>query len=70
MTTEITIDAWDPDFDALTFEWTASNGSITGNGPVGVWKRVVENSRLVPGTVTVAVSDGRGGKTTATYEMK
>jgi len=70
VTTEITIDAWDPDFDPLTFEWTASNGSIAGNGPVGVWKRVVENSRLVPGTVTVTVSDGRGGKTTATYEMK
>jgi len=70
VTTEITIDAWDPDFDPLTFVWTATNGSIAGNGPTAVWQRVIEKDRLVPGTVTVTVSDGRGGETKATFDMK
>lgn len=70
VTTEITIDAWDPDFDPLTFVWTATNGSISGNGPTAVWQRVIEKDRLVPGAVTVTVTDGHGGETKVTYEMR
>ncbi len=70
VTTEITVDAWDPDLDPLTFSWTATSGTIEGTGPVGTWHREFHGSRLVPGTATVTVTDGRGGKTTVSYEMK
>jgi hypothetical protein len=45
----------------LTYQWTASNGSITGSGLSGTWTRVVSNYQPVPGTVTVTARDGKGG---------
>lgn len=71
VTTKITIKASDPDRDPLTYAWTASNGSITGNGATGIWKRVLVNGdRLVPGTATVVVTDGRGGQAKYTFTAK
>ncbi len=67
--TKITIQASDLDGDVLTYSWTSSNGTITGQGPSGTWRRELQNnnSELVPGTATVTVSDGRGGEVTYTY---
>jgi hypothetical protein len=69
VTTKITIDASDPDGDVLHYSWTCSNGTITGNGPSGTWRRALKdnNNALVPGTATVTVTDGRGGEATYTY---
>jgi hypothetical protein len=70
VTTQITVDAWDPDLDPLTFSWTATNGTIEGNGPSCVWHREFHGIHLIPGTATVTVTDGRGGKTTLGFNMK
>lgn len=60
--TTITIaPAVDPDHDPLTYSWTASNGSISGNGVTATWNRVIEFGRVKAGNVTVVVRDGRGG---------
>ena len=82
VTTSMTIDtpATDLDGDPLSYRWTASNGSIAGEGLSAMWTRVVERNpelpgpvpglpELVaaPGTVTVTVTDGRGG--TATHDL-
>jgi outer membrane protein OmpA-like peptidoglycan-associated protein len=52
--------ASDPDGDPLTYEWSASNGRVTGSGSEATY-----DSAGVPAgtdaTVTVRVSDGRGG---------
>ena len=71
VTTKIVIKASDPDGDSLTYTWTASNGSITGNGATGIWKRVLVNGdHLVPGTATIVVTDGRGGRAKYTFTAK
>lgn len=71
VTTKITIQASDPDGDVLTFRWTASNGSITGNGPSGTWKReLTSGGQPIPGTATVVVTDGRGGQAEYTFTAK
>ena len=68
VTTKITIDASDPDGDILHYRWASSNGTITGNGPSGTWRRALKNNNeLVHGTATVTVTDGRGGEATYTY---
>lgn len=58
--------ASDPDGDPLTYTWTASEGSISGSGLTATWTRVAEGGQVQPGTVTVTVSDGRGGSDTLT----
>jgi len=57
----------DPDRDRLRYTWKATNGRIRGNGPVGVWNRVIRYGQPKPGVVTVIASDGRGGKATAKF---
>lgn len=59
--------ATDPDGDPLTYTWEASNGTITGAGLSATWVRVVQNYQVVPGTVTVTASDGRGGSAAYTF---
>jgi outer membrane protein OmpA-like peptidoglycan-associated protein len=52
--------ASDPDGDPLTYEWSASAGTVSGTGANATW----DSTGLEPGssaTVTVRVSDGRGG---------
>ena len=67
LTIKLSPGATDPDGDPLTYEWSASNGNITGSGLTATWQRVVTNYQPVPGTVTVTAKDGKGG--TATYQM-
>lgn len=70
-TTTITIltPATDQDGDAVTYTWSASNGSIAGNGLVGVWTRVIENGRVKKGVVTVIAADGLGGTDQVNFEV-
>jgi hypothetical protein len=53
--------ASDPDGDALTYEWSATNGTIVGNGLSATWSRAILFGNVGTGIVTVIVSDGRGG---------
>jgi hypothetical protein len=68
-TIEILSPATDPDGDTLTYAWMASNGTIAGNGLSASWQRVLVGGRVQPGTVTVTVSDGRGGQAQHVIEM-
>lgn len=54
----VTCTATDADSDALTYEWVASGGSISGSGSVVTWTAPADEGGY---SVTVAVSDGKGG---------
>lgn len=60
-TTTITISASDPDNNSLTYSWSASNGSISGNTATATWQRVISFGQVVGGVVTATVSDGQCG---------
>jgi len=64
----IQIQVDDLDHDPVTFRWYASNGAVTGEGPGAAWKRVLLAGKPVPGTITVEISDGRGGRTSHTWD--
>ncbi|MGB7587689.1 MAG: hypothetical protein WBM00_03165 [Solirubrobacterales bacterium] len=53
--------ATDPDDDTLTYSWTATSGSIVGNGLEAIWYRLIESCQVVPGEVTITANDGKGG---------
>ena len=61
--------ASDPDGDPLSYEWSASAGRVTGSG-----SEVTFDSAGVRGgstvTVTVRVSDGRGGRASANCTIR
>jgi hypothetical protein len=59
--TPVAIDclAYDPDGDELTYQWSATGGEITGEGPFVSW---VAPEELGTYTITVYVSDGTGGE--------
>lgn len=60
--TTITITAAiDPDGDQLEYTWVASTGTITGNGLTAIWSRGISWGNIMMGTVSVTVSDGKGG---------
>lgn len=67
VTTEVFVDATDPDGDVLTYEWSVSNGTFTANRPIATWERPVHNKTVQSGTITVRVDDGRGGHATRTF---
>jgi outer membrane protein OmpA-like peptidoglycan-associated protein len=61
--------ASDPDGDPLTYEWSASQGRVTGSGAEGTY----DSSGVSAGTtvtVTVRVSDGRGGTASANCTIR
>jgi outer membrane protein OmpA-like peptidoglycan-associated protein len=60
--------ASDPDGDPLTYEWSASSGKVTGTGA----EVSFDSAGVAPGTVTVTVkvSDGRGGTASATCTIR
>jgi hypothetical protein len=69
-TTTITVSAAaDPDGDPVTYSWSATNGSITGNGTSATWNRVISYGRVASGSVTVTATDGQGGSDTFTINF-
>jgi outer membrane protein OmpA-like peptidoglycan-associated protein len=64
-TVRVRANASDPDGDTLTYEWSASQGRIVGTGP----QVTFDSTGMRPGssaTITVRVSDGRGGTASST----
>lgn len=56
----------DPDNDNLTVTWTASGGSVVGDGPMVAW-----NAPQEPGmySLQATVSDGRGGEVSSDVDV-
>ena len=59
--TTITCIATDPDGDAVSYSWSASEGSISGVGNKVTWVAPNKGGNF---NVTVILSDGKGGETT------
>jgi hypothetical protein len=58
---QITCNATDPDGDALSYEWTATGGNISGTSAVVNWTAPQEVGTY---NITVVVNDGHGGQDT------
>jgi outer membrane protein OmpA-like peptidoglycan-associated protein len=59
----------DPDGDPLTYEWSASAGKVTGSGAEGTFDSAgIAGPTTV--TLTVKVSDGRGGTASANCTVR
>ncbi len=58
--TTVTCIASDPDGDAVRYSWEASGGSITGVGDKVTW---IAPSKGGSYTISVIISDGKGGET-------
>jgi hypothetical protein len=67
---ELTVEAVDLDQDPLSFVWSVTSGSVSGEGPKARWQRALVNGRPEPGTVGVEVADGRGGRLTFTWDTE
>lgn len=52
--------AVDPDGDPLTYEWSVTDGSITGAGLTGTWQHVIAAGIVWGGWVTVVARDPGG----------
>jgi len=63
--TTITAIAADPDDDPITYEWSASDGTITGSGTHVNWK----SSKSGSATINLTVKDNRGGQTTGSVTV-
>jgi len=66
MSVPIECAASDPDGDELSYSWSVDSGTITGEGAVGDW---LTPRKYGVYTITVTVSDGRGGQDTASLEI-
>lgn len=53
--------ATDPDGDPIVYSWSATNGSIAGNGLTATWERSIAFGQPAAGIATIAASDGKGG---------
>jgi hypothetical protein len=60
-TVQVTCTASDPDGDGLTYEWSASEGKISGTGGVVTW---TAPQKVGLYDVTVVVTDNHGGSAT------
>ena len=65
----MTATATDPDGDPLTYDWSATQGSFNGptDGSSVIW--IAPNEVGIP-TISIEVSDGSGGSTTAEIEVE
>ena len=63
---QVTCNATDPDGDELSYEWSASGGSITGADAAVNW---VAPEEIGIYDITVVVDDGRGGNATRTIGL-
>ena len=66
-TSAIECTAQDPDGDELSYTWSASSGNITGEGPAVTW---VAPNAYDTYTITVTVTDGRGGVATQSIDIE
>src|SRR5258706_1193480 len=66
-TVTIHVNATSPDNLPLTYSYTASGGSVEGNGPDARWNPSGVNAGTY--TVTAKVDDGKGGMTSSTPEI-
>ena len=66
MTSTIKCIATDQDGDELTYTWSASSGSISGKGSVATW---VAPNTFGTYTITVTVTDSRGGQATKSVDI-
>jgi hypothetical protein len=64
--TTLTAVAADPDDDPLTYNWSASEGTITGTGRQVTWVAPNKSGNL---NIALTVSDNRGGQTTGTVTV-
>jgi outer membrane protein OmpA-like peptidoglycan-associated protein len=60
--------ASDPDNDTLSYSWTASGGTVEGSGASVRWNSA--GTRTGTYTVTVNVSDGKGGTASCAVDIK
>jgi hypothetical protein len=67
MTSTIECIAQDPDDDELGYTWSASGGNITGEEPTITW---VAPNAYDTYTITVTVTDGRGGEATQSVDIE
>jgi len=68
-TVRVRANASDADGDTLTYEWSASQGRITGNGATATY----DSTGVTPPTtvtITVKVTDGRGGSAESTCTVR
>jgi outer membrane protein OmpA-like peptidoglycan-associated protein len=68
-TVRVRANASDPDGDTLTYEWSATAGRIVGTGA----QVTFDSTGMAPGssaTITVRVSDGRGGTASSTCSVR
>jgi hypothetical protein len=59
--------ASDPDGDEMSYVWSVDGGEITGEGAVGDWFTPDDRDTY---TITVTVSDGRGGQATKSLQIR
>lgn len=64
---EIECIASDPDGNELLFEWSTDGGNISGEGPMVTWTAPLRGGEV---TITVTVSDSRGGVATKSIVFK
>lgn len=60
---DLFVNATDPDGDALHYEYSTTDGTISGKSNLVVWD--LHDVKRGPHDVRVTVTDGRGGKTDA-----
>ncbi len=65
--TPVKCSASDPDGDVLNYVWSATGGTITGEGEMVSWEAPEKSGTY---TIAVTVTDGRGGQATATIDIK
>lgn len=58
---QVVANAGDADGDVLSYQWSASSGTITGEGSTVTWTAPAVSDNY---TITVTVSDGKGGSVT------
>jgi len=66
MATAVECTARDPDGDELSYTWSATGGNITGEGAAVTW---VAPNTYDTYTITVTVTDGRGGQATESIDI-
>ena len=65
----ITVTASDPDGDQLSFAYAAAGGTVSSSGPTATTAAFTAGNQWGPASVTVTVSDGKGGTAQAIASM-